>query len=794
MKHLPFALFLGLCPLVCAQAPAGPGNAAIDLADGLWQRAKNLYAAGANQTDIEQRIAYFLKAAELFAEFQQRYPAHREVRSAQYYQALCLYNAGNVDAAKAIFTQIITTQRTGPYVAAASSAMAGDAFEKKDYATAAALYAKLAANAVKPADRQRGHYFEALSHHYRQREREALTAYRKVLDDPDAAQSPYLHLCRNAVGALLLKEGKAQEALPFFEEILRSAAPEKSRAEASFYAGITCLQLKETARADGYFQQILSQTHPDWQNYRADALTSVMQLRFQEKKYAEVVRMFRAHPLSTGDERQAKRTNLAARSFMLIGSYLEAIPLFLDVQKLAPDTTLAFDASYHRLLCFYQIDGKHIVEQVDAFLEIYEKTHKSHPRLHAALMMKAGALQNQGKLAEAASTYELIDTSLIAENNRANLQYQRGWCLAKVKNYQAAIRSLDQFIKDYPRDKRHAEAMALRGDCYLETGDRESALKDFTRLIESEPGAKLAAYAWQKTAIVKKQNNDLPGMVASYETLLRKFPSLPPATVANAAFYIGYGQHKQNQHKAAIPQLLRAREMDRKTYGRRAGLLLISSYYQSEQIQALCEEIDESIEHGYSDQVSPALVSWAGVQSLNQGKGEQAARFFMLIANPEEPRRTPREVWRHLAKALILCREYDRSLKSIEHVLDVEEQAQAQADALLDQARCYLALKKPKEARKSIEACFERKPQGALEAEASIVFGDILMALKLPQEAQERYAGVALLIEDARLKPLAISRLIQALEANQDFTKAEQYRKELKEQFPQWKEEPLPRP
>jgi tetratricopeptide (TPR) repeat protein len=794
MKLIPFALLISLSPLLLGQTPADPASMQVDLAEGLWQRGKNLYAAGANQTDIEQRISYFTRAAQLFVEFQQRYPNHREVRSAQYYQALCLYNSGNVDAAKAIFSEIITTQRTGPYVAAASSAMAGDAFEKKDYATAAALYAKLAANAVKPADRQRGHYFEALSHHYRQREREALTAYRKVLQDPDAAQSPYLHLCRNAVGALLLKEGKSQEALPYFEEILRSAAPEKSRAEATFYAGVTCLQLQENARAEGYFQQILSQSQPDWQLYRADALTSLMQLRFQEKKYSEVVRLFRTHPLSTGDERQAKRTNLAARSFMLIGSYLEAIPLFLDVQKLAPDTKLAFDASYHRLLCFYQIDGKHIVEQVDAFLEIYEKSHKSHPRLHAALMMKAGALQNQGKLAEAAATYELIDTSLIAENNRANLQYQRGWCLAKVKNYQAAIRSLTQFISDHPQDKRRAEAMALRGDCYLESGDRESALKEFSQLIASEPGETLASYAWQKTAIVKKQNNDLPGMIASYETLLQKFPSLPPATVANAAFYIGYGQHKQNQHKSAISQLLRAREMDRKTYGRRAGLLLISCYYQTEQINPLCEEIDASMEQGYSDQISPALVSWAGLQSLNQGKGEQAARFFMLIANPDEPRRTPREVWRNLAKAQILCQKYERSLQAIEHVLAVEEHPQAQADALLDQARCYLALKKLTEARKSIESCFQHKPQGALEAEASIVFGDILMAQKLPQEAQKRFAGVALLIEDARLKPLAISRLIQALEANQDFTKAAEYRKELQQQFPDWKEEAKPTP
>jgi hypothetical protein len=36
---------------------------------------------------------------------------------------------------------------------------------------------------------------------------------------------------------------------------------------------------------------------------------------------------------------------------------------------------------------------------------------------------------------------------------------------------------------------------------------------------------------------------------------------------------------------------------------------------------------------------------------------------------------------------------------------------------------------------------------------------------------------------------MAISRLIRALEANQDLDKAAQYRKELTEQFPNWKED-----
>lgn len=790
MKFTALIAALSLVSMSSAQQALPPEQQLqADAADGLFNRAKNLYALGSASTNLNDRMDNYTRAGDLFGQFLTNFPRHANVRAAEFYYAVCFNNTGRIDEAKRVFTSIINTQRTGPYVAAAASAMAADSYEKKDYATAAVLYAKLSANAVQTKDRQRGYYFEALCHHYRGKKKDALASYLKVINDADASTSPYLNQCRSAVGALLLDLEQPAQALQYFEEILTSAAAEKAKAEAALYAGITCLQLKDEARAEKYFQSVLEKQNPDWQPYQADALTSIMQIRFNSKKYAEVIQIFRSNPLNTNDLRQAKRSNVAARSHMLLGQFLEAISLFLDVQKLAGQDDIAFDASYNRLLCFYKIDGKHIVEQCDAFIELYGKSKRSHPRIHAALMMKAGALQNEDKLKEAAEAYNLIDASLISESNRANFLYQRGWCLAKTNDYQAAIRSLGKFIEDYPADKRTAEAIALRGDSYLDSGDRDAALKDYTQLIALNPGPKYAAYAWQKSAIVKKQNNDLPGMVECYQKLIANFKDLPAGTTANAEFFIGYGLNKQNQNKEAITHLIKARELDAKTYGKRAGLILISCYFQLEQIDPLCDEIDASIDAGYSDKVSPALVSWAGVQSLSMKKAEQAARFFMLIANPDEPRRTPRDVWRNLGKALILTKDYQSALPAIANVLAVEENNVAKAEAYLDQAHCHFALNDLAAAQKSIEECFALKPQGALNAEASIQFGDIKMAQKDPTAAQEKYAGVAVLIEDARLKPLAISRLIKALDANGKTAQADEYRKELSEKFPTWTED-----
>ena len=788
MKSYIIAILLIIASFACAQQAATPEQALqADRAEGLYGRAKNLYDSGQASSNLEQRIEYITKAGEIFAEFLNEFPRDANVKSAEYYYALCFYHTGRIDDAKRIFSSIINTQRNGPYVAAASSSLAHDAFEKKEYATAAVLFQKLSANAPRPADRLRGLYYEALCYHYQNKEKDALAAYQKIVNDPDSANSVYLNDSRKAVGALLLKMNQPKDALPYFEALIKSAASEKMRAEASLYAGITTLQMEDEPAAERYFQSILSNKSEDWRFYHDDALTSMMQIRFNKKNYTEVIQIHKSNPINSGDERQARRSNIAARSYMLLGNFMDAIPLFLDVQKLLPDDEIAFDASYNRLLCFYKIDGKHIVEQVDAFIDIYGKSRKTHPRIHAALMMKAGALQNEGKLKEAAEVYNLIDASLIAESNRANFLYQRGWCLANSDDHQGAIRSLTKFIDDYASDKRTPEAIALRGDSHLESGDRDSALKDFNKLIEIKPGPKLEAYAWQKSAIVKKQNNDLPGMVTCYKTMLERYKDLPSDTVANAEFFIGYGLQKQSNNKDAVPHLQKARELDEKTYGKRAGLLLISCHFLMEQIDPLAEEIDKAIDSGYSDKISPALVSWAGIQALGMKKAEQASRFFMLISNPEEPRRTPRDVWRNLAKALILSKEYQRALAPIDNVLAVEDNTMAKADALVDQARCHLALKDLTKARASIEACFLLRPQGALEAEASIVFGDICMAQDKPAEAKEKYSFIVISIEDARLRPLATYKIIKALEANHETALAEKYRNELVTKFPTWK-------
>ena len=171
---------------------------------------------------------------------------------------------------------------------------------------------------------------------------------------------------------------------------------------------------------------------------------------------------------------------IAARAYMRLKLPSEALQLFRDVEKLVnPETDMAFQAAYYRLLCFFQIEGRHLPDQVDAFLQLYRKARPEDSRIHTALMMKAETLFSNKETAAAAKVYSEINASLVSEKNRPGLLYQRGWCLSEAGDAQGAIRSLSEFIAKYPQDPRVSSAIAKRAKAYSESAEPAKAIADF---------------------------------------------------------------------------------------------------------------------------------------------------------------------------------------------------------------------------------------------------------------------------------------------------------------------------
>lgn len=787
MKSALAILILASGPVV-AQAPrAEPVDPALntDVGNDFFQRGKNLYDTAQAATDMQSRKEYFQRSAQIFEQYLSEYSGHPNAEMAWWYLGNSYYQSGQIDDGKRCFSTLLNRYGRGKWAGAAAYTLAADHYNTGEYAFAAPLFERFAENASKVGDRPRGNYFAGNCYRLLGRDREAISAYKKVIADPEG--SLLAPQSKVALGNLSVKAGKLQEALDQFEEVATGPYAEKVRGEAALQAALTGTKLGKFEVSEKYLKLIMSSA--GMEDFRADAQTALMGNYFTKKQYREVIDIFRRSAVKASGDKEAARLMFAARAYMRLKQPTEALQLFREVERLLkPEMDLAFQAAYYRLLCFFQIEGRHVPDQVDAFLQLYRKSRPEDPRIHTALMMKAETLFSNKDVAGAAKVYSEINAAAVSEKNRPGLLYQRGWCFSEAGDSQGAIRSLGEFIAKYPTDARVPSAIAKRAKAYAETSEPAKAIADFDRLTAME-GAQpeLVSFAWLESARLRRAENNIPDMIVRYQGLLQKEGDLTTNVKGEANYWIGWGMVKNNTAREAVPYLEKARDLRPDAYLKHAGLLLALGYFASQDSQKLSDEINLAITGKYEADIPDQAIQWAGNQSYNAGDFTSAAKFLTLVSNPEEPRETAKEVWRYLAKARLETGDGEKALTAVNNVLAVEDNPGWKADGLLDRGRALFMLKRFAESRKSADEALELRPQGHTSAGLNILVGDLELQGGNPKTAAAKYIIVIEFHEDKELKPLAMWKLAQALEKQGDLAEAEKNREKLATEFPSWK-------
>lgn len=788
------AFFILVSSPVIAQIPRAVAvDSALrpDAANDFFQRGKNLYDAAQAATVFESRQEYFQRAAQILAEYLTAFPNHPNAEVAWWYLGNSYYQSGQVDDGKRCFSTLLNRFGDSQWAAAAAYTLAVDHYNKAEYAFAAPLFERYALNAAKPEERPRGNYLAGSSYRLLGRDREAIASFKRVIDDP--AGRLFAPQSKISLGHLSLKAGKLQEALAQFEDVLASAAAAKYQAEAALHAALTATRLGENDLADKYLKLILGTA--GMEDFRPDAQTALMGNHFAKKEYQQVIDIFRRSGLKATGDNEANRLMIAGRASMRLKQPAEAIQLFRDVERLTrPESDLAFQAAYYRLLCFFQVEGRHVPDQVDAFLQIYQKSRPQDSRIHTALMMKAESLFSSKQVAAAAKVYNEINASVVSETNRPGLLYQRGWCFAEAGDAQGASRSLSEFITKYPDDSRIPLALAKRAKAYSESDEPAKAIADYDRLIAAGSPVDLVSYAWAESARMRRSEGNFPDMIIRYQGLLQNVKGLSEPLQAEANYRIGWGMAKTNAAKEAVPYLETARKLRPSAYAKHAGVLLTIGYFASQNPEKLAAEILLAIDGKYSADIPAQAIQWSGMQSYSGGDYASAAKSLALVATPDEPRETPKEVWRYLAKSRLETGDAEGALAAVDNLLAVEENPAWTADGLLDRGTALLAMGRADEARKAAQEALALRPQGHTSAGLNILLGDLELQAGDPKTAAAKYSIVVEFnVDEKVLRPRALWKLIQALELQGDAAEAATRRQQLKEDFPAWVP-PVPNP
>lgn len=773
-------LSLGL-GLLHSQISAQEVPLVADPAEDQFEFCRQLYQEANNTEDQALRVAAYQRVIPRLMAYMERFPNHVNSQAAGYYLGECYYQSGDIDQGKRILHGMVNRYKEGRYVALASNRLGYDAVAEKKYDQAAVHFGRVAEMASTAQDRYRGRYQEASCLRYAGNIDGAIKSF-ELVEAAEEAPANYRENARLKLGHLYLAKKDTIKAKEKFEALMQPDVEEKLRIEATLNTGLIALQEKNLDLAKASFNAVLSSAVD---KFKPSAQAALMNTMYAAKNYQGVLDLLNKGGYSGTPSTEAVKYAVAGRSAYQLMSYQEAIQLFSLAERQVPGSAEAFEASYFRLLCFYNIKGANIPEQVDAFLEIYQVQYPKHERIHKALLMKAETLFDAEEYRESASAYNQIDSEIIGVENQANLYFKRGWCLSLSGDHNGAVRDFTSFLGRHAEDKRAPDVIAMRGKSFLALGDRVSALKDFDLLIQRFPKDKLAALAWQNSARIRKEDKDFVDMIRRYGALLKGFPDLSDETKANANYWIGWGNYQIKKYPEAITALENSSRLDKQKYGLNSGMLIVYSAYSLKDKNRLQKQVDTLTDLGFKDKIPTPIYRWLGVQCFNAGEMKSSQYYLTNGVTMDDPRATPQSFWKMLGKACVASGKYEEALVATTNFLDVVDQPFWKAEALLDRAEAYLGLENLEEAKKSAEEGLELRPKGMVNAQLRMLLGDIAYNNGDFAGAAAYYVVVVqLFVDDKELRADALYKSYDALLKKGDKEEADHYLNTLNKEFP----------
>lgn len=753
-------------------------------ADELLARADRTYDYGRAAQDYGESRRALQTAIPIYHEFLERAPDHAEAQRARYRLGMSLLLTGRLEEAEGNFETIIRLYRTGHYVATAAYRIAAQHYNAKRWADAAPYFAIAAEQSDKPDLRHKSQYYRARCLILANQAQAAITTLESMIADPE---NPFRDYARLAIGQIHAAAGRHEEALDQFELLLTHHTAPQERAQALLAAGVSAAALQDGERAAKYLYQTL-QT-PGFDNkFKARAQLSLMEMRFEHKDYAGTIQELSHGDFAGEDQTQARIYLLAGRAFAQLDRHSEAIRYFFNAQRRLPtESALACEAAFRRILSFYRLGDPLVVDQADAFIEIYGSRAPNPGWLSTARLMKAEMLLHSNRALLAAEAYREIDPKDLPEERRGDYYFKTGWALAEAGDYNGAAQALSQFLIDHPDHPSRVLALAQRGRSYLEIGDSSSARKDLEEVLATKPSAELTLFAQQNTGRIYREGRDYRKLVECYRAMLEAHPDLDRIAVANANYWIGWGHFKLDEYAECLEPFEKARELDPTLYREPAGTHLMLAAYSLKDAEELKKQVDQLRKDYPRKNLPVRMLTWLGLQMFQTGDFKSADDYLTMASTPDEPSYTDLIVWRHLAKARLEIMHYDRALSAINVMLEREDRKFWQADAYLDRAHALIGQEKWDEARDAAHEGLALDPPGAVKAGLQMALGDIAMERKDFESASASYLRTAnLFIDDTQIKPLALARAAQALEAAGENKRAEEIRSQLEASFPGW--------
>ena len=757
---------------------------------------ERFYRYAAKSKDRQEQVRFMQYCIPLYEKFLWQYKSGPNAAMARFHLGHAQQTLGQIDNAKRSYKEVIKRHKKGYWVGSAARQLAYLALQKEDFKTAATYFGITANNIGEESVRQNALTRQAQSLMKIGDSKSALGVFKSLAEDRSHPHREWAVFMR---GYILFGEDRFAEASEAFRPLIEGAATEGYRTEALFYTGLCAAELGNGELAEENLRAVLKTPHstPTLSDderrkiarNKSLAQNSLMSMYFRTKDYQEVINLYRLGDFGARGKLEAKRSMHAAKSFFELDRFDQARLAFRRVDRALPNTTMAYEASYHCLLCDYHLSHPGLPQRVDVFLELYGAQKRQEPEIQLALFLKAQTLYNNADFDRAADVFNRIKATQLAEKFRPEMLYKRGFVLAETGDFNGATRSLSFFIRDFPDDPRFLDVLSIRGESYERLGDRASALSDFNKLLQDENcPAQLRAFALQRSARLLKADKKYDQMIKNYRELLSKFSNLPKDTEANANYWIGWAFYKKNENEDAISYLKKARELAPQFHSEAAGKILVLINFAAADANLMDEELSALLKIKPDKIIPKHMLAWLGARMFHDGNFKATALYLSRATDPDKVRENDKGIWRMLAKARNEISEFQPALLATKIALAIEKEPRWIADTHLDMAKAYLGLQQIDKAKKAASDGLNFKVQGPHNAGLHLIFGEVaFMQNEYEKAYEEAISTIRIAVDDPFVKPRALRLAAEAAEQLGSNEEASRYRRQLRQNFPNWK-------
>ena len=794
-----------LLPLILlaavAHAPVHAQDAALAAnpqADAL-AIAEQLYNQARGQTDeSNQKLEDLRRAADLFADYLQKYPNAKERDKALYLQAICREEAGESAAANVLLGQLANNFH-GEYAAAAAYKLGTQATDRSIWNKAAGYFRIVDRETRRPALQQDALYRLARALLQQNLRHEAENILSRLCE-LKGVQPSILQASLLALAQLKTEQSKDAEAYALFTRLLGMKDLEKPvRGMATLQAARLASQLGRDAESQALYDKI-SDTE-EMAQYTAEAQLETLVRMYKRKDYSGIFKKVSQnyHPLKD-PEKEARRALIVGQAYLDQEMYQEAAAWFEMAERYQPGGTVGADAAYRRIVCAQQLRSDNLLSLAYKFLSTYAAPGSAAANMaicdwvrftYADIVMAADP-------EEAARQFDALRIEQLPKEMQADAEYKKAWCAAQGTSYDP-IPTLNHFIATYKQDPRLPDAYALRGSVLASQGKIGEALRDFDDVLQRYPNSQAALVCWQKAAHASK--NDPQRMIRYYEGLLNcKQRGIKPAALAEAHYSIACALY-ETQPEAAVPHFTEASSIAPDIYGSRVETALVQCYFKMQDADRLKRALYNLRQTNMAsyNALPPGILRWCGWMCFQKNDFAGADRLLTdaIAREPKEsytasdgskqerPKVEP-IVWKLLAHSLLELGQYKRGLEAARNYIAMEKQPYRKAEGMRDLARLQLESGMFSRARSTCEQAVSMGIDGPIKSSLLITLGDTYFAEGQYDEASRYYGRVANVVSDAELKPLATYKLTEALKRSGKSVESSQYNEVLKTEFPQW--------